>query len=122
MQTQIPDPPICLVLEDDPGILKVLGSFLKAKSQNRFQVETTNSVADAVKLIAKGVVKLVIYDQTLVKMNGEELVSEAKNKQTLTIMISGFQSGKGKYDDFIPKPFHKEQLEKLSRLLKKIFG
>lgn len=108
-----------LVVDDDRGVRYFLEKFLKGKGFKR--VKSVRTGEEALKIIEKEDIKLVLLDIKLPGMDGVEVlrkIKELKKDKTGVIMITGFPEEKvakqtlkeGAYD-YIIKPFDLAYLE-----------
>lgn len=107
-----------LIVDDDKNVRDFLELFLKKKGY--MQVLTAESGLDALKIVEKENIRLVLLDIMLPGMDGLEVLRKIKSmkKETGVIMITGFpdeQKAKemikeGAYD-YIVKPFDLTYLE-----------
>lgn len=101
-----------LVVEDDPDLL----SFVVEKLNKHYKVFSAKNGVEAIKILEKEIINLVISDVVMPLMNGMELCSKIKNevnhshipvilltaKATVQNKIEGLESGA---DAYIEKPF-----------------
>lgn len=118
--------PLILLIDDDPGMLRVLTSVL---SIGGYQVTTAANGKDALHLIAIHVFDAIISDVDLPDNYGFEICQAVKRNSKLSaaavILMSGRLSEEVRpkameagANDFLSKPFPgKILLEKLSTLL-----
>lgn len=106
-----------LLVDDEPGIRKVLGILL---SDIGYQVLTAQNGEEALKIFNESGPPLVLTDIKMPGMDGIQLLQKIKAEQpeTEVIMITGhgemelaIQSLKYDAVDFITKPIHDEALE-----------
>ena len=112
-------PPILLVVDDDPDILRVVRFYL---TKQDYHVHTASSGNEALELLAKEEeIELVLSDVMMPEMNGLDLLkhirSDPKHKGTPVILISAEGETSKKVtglnlgaDDFITKPFNFDEL------------
>lgn len=107
-----------LIVDDDKNVTDFLKRFLKSKGYQ--EIKATETGEEALKLIKKENMKLVLLDIRLPGMDGIETLRQIKeaNKDTAVIMITGFpDEGTGKQalelgaSDYIMKPFDIAYLE-----------
>lgn len=67
-----------LLVDDDPGLLKLLGMRLTSEG---FKVVTAENGADALKILAKDKIDLVISDLRMDEMDGMALFAEIQKQQ-----------------------------------------
>ncbi|MDM8536452.1 response regulator [Desulfobacterales bacterium HSG17] len=109
-----------LLIDDDPLILKGMGSYLKKKG---FQMTTAGSGEKAVELLDKSAFDLVITDLVMEQVNGIRVLQKSKevNPETMNIILTGhgnldsaINALKLGADDYILKPCNTEEM--LSRI------
>ena len=66
-----------LVVDDDPGVLELLGAFLETRG---YGVTTRNSGASALDVLAREPFDLVISDIEMAEMNGYELLRRTREQ------------------------------------------
>ncbi len=105
-----------LIVDDDSRILKLLKKFL---NQNKFLVSTSNSVDEALKLLANFTYELIILDVMMPEATGFELTTKIKNSgNTLPIiMLTALSESKDRIkglevgaNDYVTKPFEPREL------------
>lgn len=116
-----------LIADDDPEILEMLESMLA----NYYQIYTAQNGADALSLIGKQHIDLVVSDIMMPEMDGIELCCAIREnfdtshmplilltaKSEIEDRIAGLQAGA---DSYIPKPFHPDHLKvRIEKLLAK---
>ena len=79
-----------MIVDDEPNILNSLNRVLKRKEE--WEVETYDSVADALKRAQTATFELVISDYKMPEMDGVEFLNEFKKFQpeAMRIILSGF--------------------------------
>lgn len=106
-----------LVVDDDSAVLSFLEHFLTKKM---YQVFTAKSGPEAIEIVQKEPLHLVLLDIRMPMMNGIEVLKEIKkvNPKIGVIMITAVQEEeiaqeamKLGADDYICKPFDIEYLE-----------
>lgn len=107
-----------LIVDDDESVNDFLMKFLQRKGYPA--VQSVNTGKDALELIKKEDIKLVLLDIKLPDMNGIEILSKIKEvkKDVDVVMITGFPEEEtakealklGAYD-YIMKPFDLAYLE-----------
>jgi len=111
-----------LIVDDEISICEVIGQYLK---KNGYDVSLASSGEDAVELLAKNSIDLIITDIKMPGMSGVDLLKHVKQEhQTLPVlMTTGFPTldtaiealKLGAYD-YMTKPFHLEEIgEKVKR-------
>lgn len=80
-----------LIVEDDPFVLR---SFSQTLAKHDFEVETSQSGAQALEKLKQVKFDLALIDVCLPDMDGTELLSRAKKylEKTVKIMVTGFPS------------------------------
>ncbi len=110
------NPDTILVVDDSPATLEVLQRNLAAAG---FRVFTASGVSDALKLLDKTVVDLVITDLKMPGVSGMDLVRHVRENlhNTEVMMITGYATVEGAVqavktgaEEFLAKPFTDEEL------------
>ena len=105
-----------LVVDDAPDTLEVLHRNL---SEEGYRVLTASSVDDAIQILGKESVDLVITDLKLPKVSGMDLVRYVRENlhDTEVMMITGYATVEGAVEavksgaeEFLAKPFTNEEL------------
>jgi DNA-binding NtrC family response regulator len=106
-----------LTVDDEPGMLKLLGMILREKTPH--EVVATNNPLEALEIVRRGGIDLVIADLKMPGLDGSELLGAVKavRQETPVIIITAYgteeaaaeTTEKGAFD-FIMKPFRKEQI------------
>ncbi len=117
-----------LVVDDVPGILKVVCKILESKE---YKVTTANSSDEALKIVKKQDIDLLLIDVFMPETSGLELAQKIRKELGLkdikiiflTIAkkreIEKDKLEKLKISDFIHKPFNSEDLvERIGKALK----
>jgi two-component system response regulator HydG len=117
-----------LVVDDAPDTLEVLQRNL---SEAGHQVFTASSVVEAIELLDKRSVDLVITDLKMPKISGLDLVRYVRENMddTEVMMITGYATVEGAVDavkmgaeEYLPKPFTDDELfGAIDRVLEKLF-
>ena len=105
-----------LAVDDEPGMLKLLAMIVREKTPHA--VETTNNPVEAVQIVRRGGVDLVIADLKMPGLDGTELLEAIRAfSEVPVIIITAFGSEEAAAEvrekgvfDFILKPFRKEQI------------
>jgi signal transduction histidine kinase len=106
-----------LLVDDEPGIRKVLGIYLADKG---YEVATAENGEDALRLFRKAPPAIVLTDIKMPEMDGIELLQriKAERPETEVIMFTGhgdmdlaILSLKHEATDFVTKPINDEVLE-----------
>ena len=106
-----------LIVDDEPDMLKLLGMIIRDKTPYEFT--TTNNPVEALELVKKDGVDLVIADLKMPGLDGIELLDAIKrvDEDIPVIIVTAYGTiesateaiEKGGFD-FITKPFRKEQI------------
>jgi len=106
-----------LIVDDEPDMLKLLGMIIRDKTPYEFI--TTNNPVEALELVKKDGVDLVIADLKMPGLDGLELLDAIKrvDEDIPVIIVTAYGTiesateaiEKGGFD-FITKPFRKEQI------------
>lgn len=104
-----------LIVEDDTDINEILTRILTG---NGYAVTSAYSGTEGKLLLAHESFDLLIFDLMLPGMTGEELISFAREKHTIPIIVISAKPGTDTRvnslrmgaDDFIPKPFDNEEV------------
>lgn len=114
-----------LVVDDDPSILKLLGSIL---STIGYDFDTAGDGIIAVEKLEKKNFSVVITDMTMPNMDGMDLLKHIRNNYPWidVIVVTGYTETytytdviKAGASDFISKPFNNDELEaKLKRVVR----
>jgi DNA-binding NtrC family response regulator len=106
-----------LAVDDEPDMLKVLGMIIREKTP--YELITTNNPLEALEIVRKGNLDMVIADLKMPGLDGSELLEAVKahNEEIPVIIMTAFATeeaaseiiAKGGFD-FIIKPFRKEQI------------
>ena len=100
-----------LVVEDDAAIRSLVSQVLE---ESGFEVVPAESGADALRQLAAGAVDIVITDWNLPHINGEHVISAAREllRGTPVLIITGDRSAADRFLDppdllihVLPKPF-----------------
>lgn len=106
-----------LVVDDDPGVLQVLGGYMKAFD---FDVETTESPRMALDMCRRTRFDVIMSDLVMPQMNGLEFLQEARlvDPDAAIIMITGYPSIESAVEairrgahDYVTKPFKIEEIK-----------
>jgi len=105
-----------LAVDDEPGMLKLLAMIIREKTPHA--VETTNNPIEAVQIVRRGGIDLVIADLKMPGLDGSELLEAIRAFSEIPVIIitaygteeaAAETREKGVFD-FILKPFRKEQI------------
>ena len=105
-----------LVVDDAPTALEVLERNLASR---KYHVCTAANVADAIRILDKSSVDLVITDYKMPRVSGLDLIRHIKENypDIEVIMITGYASVKGAVEavkmgaeEYLPKPFTDDEL------------
>ena len=112
-----------LIADDDTdGLVEALSEFLVGQG---YEVFTAENGKDALLLLERQDVDILISDIEMPEMNGVELGMALKNEKIIRIIVSGYERNKNyqslvKADLFLSKPFRFGDLEvELQQLLEK---
>jgi FixJ family two-component response regulator len=118
-------PPRILVVDDEPGVVEVIGQVIKSNIKCRLL--TATNIAEATKVLATKTIQLLVADLHLPDGDGMSLVASLQRQQphASAVVITGAPSVGGAITamregalDFVPKPFTNEQLiERLNKAL-----
>jgi response regulator RpfG family c-di-GMP phosphodiesterase len=99
----------------------VLGTIKRLLQNEAYGVITANSGAEALELLAKQPVSLIVTDQRMPEMSGLDLLKEAKARfpGAIRMIITGYADlevvikaiNEGEVYRFIPKPWNDEDLK-----------
>jgi DNA-binding NtrC family response regulator len=105
-----------LIVDDDEMVLKLIGQYLKDREE--LKIQTVNNPADALTIIGKEKVHILILDIVMPEKDGITLLEEAKKVDPLThvIMMTADSTlgrvieslGYGAMD-FVMKPFQAQE-------------
>ena len=86
-----PGRPRLLVVDDEPDIL----DFVERAFRREFAVERALSVEEALPLLARGTVDVLITDRRMPRRSGAELLDQARSLQpaAVRILLTGFSDG-----------------------------
>jgi len=105
-----------LVVDDAPAALNIIQRNLESKG---YRLYTASNVADAVKILERAPVNLVITDYKMPRISGLDLIRHIRENfyKTEVIMITGYASVKGAVEavkmgaeEYLPKPFTDDEL------------
>ena len=101
-----------LVVDDDPNILKLLGSALKEYSV------VTSSPHDAIRIMSEGGITMLITDYAMPCMDGLKIARLAKSLYNVpSVIMTGHVDKidflKTRVDDVLVKPFTIDELKSL---------
>jgi len=108
-----------LFVDDEPRVT----SALKAIFRREYEVFVANSGADALTLLKKNQVDVLVSDQRMPHMLGNELLAKVSKlyPQTMRILLTGFMDKKAIVDSinegevyrFINKPWRNEEMREI---------
>lgn len=108
-----------LFVDDEPRVT----SALKAIFRREYNVSVANSGADALALMAKSKFDVVVSDQRMPKMLGNELLAQISQRypQTMRILLTGFMDkqaivdsiNEGEVYRFINKPWRNDEMREV---------
>ena len=105
-----------LVVDDDNAVCRILQRML---SDEQYQVQTSQSVADALRAIAQKPFDVYVMDYKLPDGSGLDVAEQIRSKGSAApiILISGYDAGsvesraeKYRIFDFLQKPFSREMI------------
>lgn len=105
-----------LAVDDEPGMLKLLAMIVREKTPHA--IETTNNPLEAVQIVRRGGIDLVIADLKMPGLDGSELLEAIRAFAEIpVIIITAYGTEEAAAEtraqgvfDFILKPFRKEQI------------
>ena len=118
-ESEAPDRPKILVVEDDPDIRKILEIFLTEK---RFQVKVTDGAATALTTLDQEPVDVILSDVRMPGMSGLELLRHLKDRDPdiQLVLMSAYSSVKDAVEaiqlgaaDYVEKPIDFRRLERV---------
>src|SRR5712691_7481726 len=118
-ESEAPDRPKILVVEDDPDIRKILEIFLTEK---RFQVKVTDGAATALTTLDQEPVDVILSDVRMPGMSGLELLRHLKDRDPdiQLVLMSAYSSVKDAVEavqlgaaDYVEKPVDFRRLERV---------
>lgn len=117
-----------LIVDDDPAILRLLSTNLKARG---YEVITSTNGEECLEAVQKDFVDLMILDLMMPKVDGVEVCRRVREWSDVPIIIlsaRGDENDKVKCldlgaDDYLTKPFHHEELlARVNALLRRAAG
>src|SRR5712691_419736 len=118
-ESEAPDRPKILVVEDDPDIRKILEIFLTEK---RFQVKVTDGADTALTTLDQEPVDVILSDVRMPGMSGLELLRHLKDRDPdiQLVLMSAYSSVKDAVEaiqlgaaDYVEKPIDFRRLERV---------
>lgn len=115
-----------LVVDDEDYMTEMLQSFFEMNSYKCF---TAGNGEEALEVLAKNQIDVVITDMKMPKMNGLELLKniKAKYKNTAAVIMTGFseeytttEALNSGADGYITKPFRNKELLLILRRIKQL--
>ena len=105
-----------LVIDDEPAILKVLQSTLRAAGH---EVDTAATGAEAVRLVARHSPDLILLDLGLPDVDGKDVIQSLRSWSDAPIVVLSARHDQTERiaaldlgaDDYITKPFHMGELQ-----------
>lgn len=111
-----------LLVDDEVGVLNALSRLLRREG---YTILTTSSPVEALELLAKNTVQVVISDQRMPEMSGTEFLSRVRklHPDTVRIVLTGYTDlesvtsaiNRGAIYKFLTKPWDDDQLRELIR-------
>jgi DNA-binding NtrC family response regulator len=105
------------VVDDEPSILSSIRRVLRGQS---YRVLTANSALEALEILARDEVQVILSDQRMPQMSGTEFLARVKllHPDTVRLVISGYTQldsvidavNQGSIYKFLTKPWDEEQL------------
>lgn len=106
-----------LLVDDEPDMLKLINKIVSEKTQ--YETVSTNNPVEALDLVKRGGVDLVITDLKMPGLDGIELLEAVRDfdESIPVIFITAYGTAQSAVEaiqkggfDFITKPFRKEQI------------
>lgn len=105
-----------LVIDDEPAILRILKSTLKAAG---YRVETAENGSDAVRLVARQAPDLILLDLGLPDLDGKDVIQTLRAWTSVPIVVLSARHDQAERitaldlgaDDYVTKPFHMGELQ-----------
>ncbi|HRD35312.1 MAG TPA: EAL domain-containing protein [Rhodocyclaceae bacterium] len=111
-----------LLVDDEIGILNALSRLLRREG---YTILTTSSPVEALELLARNTIQVVISDQRMPEMSGTEFLSRVRmlHPDTIRIVLTGYTDlesvtgaiNRGAIYKFLTKPWDDDQLRELIR-------
>ena len=110
-----------LLVDDEPFLLDILSEYLE-RDKDRYKVLTAENGREALKILARQKISLVVSDVYMPEMSGIHLLGEIKNKypDTPVILMTAYhtpqiqsEAEKSGCLHFIEKPFEMEEMRAL---------
>ena len=85
----VADPPVVLLVDDDPHVLSALRRGLR---REKVTVQTAGNAREALQRLAEGAIALVISDYRMPGMSGVELLTRVRSDwpSTKRVLLSGW--------------------------------
>jgi len=107
---------LVLVIDDEPAILRILKSTLRAAG---YRVETAETGSDAVRLVAGQSPDLILLDLGLPDLDGKDVIESLRAWTQVPIVVLSARHDEGERiaaldlgaDDYVTKPFHMGELQ-----------
>jgi diguanylate cyclase (GGDEF)-like protein/PAS domain S-box-containing protein len=106
-----------LLVDDEPNVSKSLSRLLR---RDQYEIYTANSAEEALDILERHTIKVVIADQRMPHMTGSQLLARIKKQypETLRIIISGYSDfeaiseaiNEGEIYRFLSKPWNSKIL------------
>ncbi len=105
-----------LIVDDEPAILRILKSTLKAAGH---QVETAETGSEAVRLVARQSPDLILLDLGLPDLDGKDVLQSIRAWTLVPIVVLSARHDETERiaaldlgaDDYVTKPFHMGELQ-----------
>lgn len=107
---------LVLVVDDEPAIVRILKSTLKAAG---YRVETADTGSEAVRLVARQAPNLVLLDLGLPDLDGKDVIEALRAWTQAPIVVLSARHDEAERiaaldlgaDDYVTKPFHMGELQ-----------
>ena len=107
---------LVLVVDDEPAIVRILKSTLKAAG---YRVETADTGSEAVRLVARQSPNLILLDLGLPDLDGKDVIEALRAWTQAPIVVLSARHDEAERiaaldlgaDDYVTKPFHMGELE-----------
>ena len=107
---------LVLVVDDEPAIVRILKSTLKAAG---YRVETAETGSEAVRLVARQSPNLILLDLGLPDLDGKDVIEALRAWTQAPIVVLSARHDEAERiaaldlgaDDYVTKPFHMGELQ-----------